>query len=151
LLRPHHKCLAPLSSISCRGPPAPRSRQRSPEPPLHRNTVVPSRPRRPVIVPPPRCVPAGPALLGAFPSSCVSCPIGFPAPHRPVGCRRPRQPAAAPRSSQLGRVATGPHQSGREAVTAGYRSRPPRPIGLRPRAVFGPALCAFPLNLFYLF
>jgi hypothetical protein len=49
---------------------------------------------------------------------------------------------AAPRLSRAGRVAAGPRQSGREAVTASCRSRPPCPIGLRPRAGFGP-LAAF--------
>jgi hypothetical protein len=37
---------------------------------------------------------------------------------------------------------------GRHAETASYRSRPPRPIGLRPRAGFGPSLCEFPLKSF---
>jgi hypothetical protein len=52
------------------------------------------------------------------------------------------------RPSQPGRVATGTHQSGCEAMTADCHSMLPRAIGLRPRGGFGPALCEFLLKSF---
>jgi hypothetical protein len=67
-----------------------------------------------------------------------------PPPHAwpPRGDHR-RCVRAAPHLSRPSQVAAGPRQSGREAMMAGCRSRPPRPIGLRPQAGFGP-LAPFP-------
>jgi hypothetical protein len=93
------------------------------EPPLYRNTAVSSRPRRPVVAPPSRRVPVGPALPGTSPSSYVRCPRRFPRASSPSWTplvmparRRARGHHAvttsgvrAPRSSQSGRVAAGPH------------------------------------------
>jgi hypothetical protein len=78
------------------------------------------------------------AIGRASPPSCAWPPRGD---HGRCAC-------AVSRLSRPGRVAARPCQSGREAVTAGCRSRPPRPIGLRARAGFSPALCEFLLKSF---
>jgi hypothetical protein len=54
--------------------PPSRGHRGSLELPLHWNTAVPSWHCRPVIAPPPRCVPVGPVV----PSSYVGCPRRLP-------------------------------------------------------------------------
>jgi hypothetical protein len=81
-LQPRHR-QNPLPSVSCRRTPPPPGYRRSPEQPLHRNTTVPSRPRHPIVTPPPWCIPVSPAMPVTSPSSCVSCLRRFPCASSP--------------------------------------------------------------------
>jgi hypothetical protein len=97
--------LTPLSPSSCRTSPHSSMIAKAA---IHRNIAVPSRPLRPVVAPPPRCVLAGFTLPGTSPSSCMSCPRRIPRTSLP-GWTPPVAPARR-------------HARGHRAVTTGARA-----------------------------